>query len=98
MVVIADLPTARWYVGGRDVERVTVLLEISITQGTNTLEQKETFIARAFAELEQQVGYGRPLEVASYVTVREVPATDLGLRGQDTGSQTAKFTGAESLP
>lgn len=81
-VVIDDLPAARWYIGGRDVERATALLEISITEGTNTVAQKEAFIAAAFAELEQQLGYGQPLAEASYVIVREVPATDWGYGGR----------------
>jgi len=81
-VVIDDLPAARWYIGGRDVQRATALLEISITEGTNTVAQKQAFIAAAFAELEQQLGYGQPLEEASYVIVREVPASDWGYGGR----------------
>ncbi len=81
-VVIDDLPAARWYIGGRDVERATALLEISITEGTNTVAQKQAFIAAAFAELERQLGYGQPLAEASYVIVREVPASDWGYGGR----------------
>jgi len=44
--------------------------------------QKQAFIAAAFAELEQQLGYGQPLEEASYVIVREVPASDWGYGGR----------------
>jgi len=80
-VVIDDVPAARWHVGGSDVQRPTALLEISITQGTNTTEQKAAFIATAFAELEDQLGAGDGLEPASYVIVREVPATDWGYGG-----------------
>ncbi|MES2949966.1 MAG: tautomerase family protein [Pseudomonadota bacterium] len=90
-VVIDDLPAARWYIGGRDVERATALLEISITEGTNTVAQKEAFIAAAFAELERQLGYGQPLEEASYVIVREVPASDWGYGGR---TQVARRTKA----
>lgn len=80
-VVIDDLPPARWYIAGRGVERATALLEISITAGTNTTAQKEAFIAAAFAELQQQLGHGQPLEEASYVIVREVAGTDWGYSG-----------------
>lgn len=80
-VMIDDLPVARWYIAGRSVERATALLEISITSGTNTVEQKEAFIAAAFAELQAQLGNGRPLEEASYVIVREVAGTDWGYSG-----------------
>jgi 4-oxalocrotonate tautomerase len=81
-VVIDDMPAAHWYIGGRDVERATALLEISITAGTNTVDQKEAFIAAAYAELEAQLGHGQPLEEASYVIVRELPASDWGYGGK----------------
>ena len=80
-VMIEDLPAARWYVGGQDVRGPTACLEISITQGSNTAQEKAAFIAAAFAELQTQLGAGQPLEPASYVIVREVPATDWGYGG-----------------
>lgn len=80
-VLIDDVPAARWHVGGSDVQRPTALLEISITAGTNTAEQKAAFIATAFAELEDQLGGAEGLEPASYVIVREVPAGDWGYGG-----------------
>lgn len=81
-VMIEDLPAAQWHVDGKDVQRPTALLEISITAGTNTAEEKAAFIKAAFAELERQLGCGGPLEEASYVVVRELPATDWGYGGQ----------------
>ncbi len=81
-VVIDDVPAARWHIAGTDVQRPTAMLEISITQGTNTAAQKAAFIARAFAELEAQLGHGQGLEPASYVIVRELPASDWGYGGQ----------------
>jgi len=81
-VLIDDLPAARWYVGGDSVQRPTALLEITVTQGTNTAAQKAEFVARAFAELRRQLGAGGALEEASYVTVREVAATDWGYGGR----------------
>ena len=80
-VTIEGLPAARWYIGGEAVERSTALLEISITQGTNTAQEKAAFIEATFAELQRQLGDGKPLEPASYVVVREVPATDWGYAG-----------------
>ena len=89
-VVIDDLPAAHWYIGGRDVERPTALLEISITEGTNTVAQKQAFIAAAFAELERQLGHGQPLAEASYVIVREVPASDWGYGGRTQAQRRQK--------
>lgn len=53
VVVIDDLPPARWHIGGAPVAQPTALLEISITEGTNSEEEKATFIAAAFAELQR---------------------------------------------
>jgi len=88
-VLIEDLPAARWYVGGQDVLRPTAFLEISITQGTNSSQEKAAFIAAAFAELQAQLGVGQPLEPASYVVVRELPATDWGYGGQTQAARQA---------
>lgn len=91
-VMIEDLPTARWYVGGQEVQRPTACLEISITQDTNTAQEKAAFITAAFAELQTQLGAGQALEPASYVIVREVPATDWGYGGQTQAAR--KLAGA----
>lgn len=80
-VMIDDMPAARWYVGGRDVQHPTAMLEISITQGTNTAAEKKAFIEAAFAELQRQLAAGGALEEASYVIVRELPASDWGYDG-----------------
>lgn len=94
-VMIDDVPAARWHIGGSDVAGPTAFLEISITAGTNTADDKAAFIAAAFAELERQLGAGRPLTPASYVIVRELPATDWGYGGQ---TQAARRQAALSTP
>jgi 4-oxalocrotonate tautomerase len=78
----ADIPAARWLIGGSDVQRPTALVEIQITAGTNTVAEKAAFVALAHAELQQQLGAGGPLEAATYVVVQELPATDWGYGGQ----------------
>lgn len=80
-VVIEDLPAARWTVGGADVQRPTALLEANITAGTNTAEEKTAFIAAAHAQLQQLLAPATGLEEASYVIVREIPASDWGYAG-----------------
>lgn len=97
-VMIDDLPVARWYIAGREVERATAFLEITITAGTNTAVEKESFIAAAFAELERQLGYGQPLEEASYVIVREVPAADWGYGGQTQAARRQKSVATQPQP
>ena len=80
-VLIEDLPAAQWHVGGAPVRRPTALLEISITAGTNTPAEKAGFVRAAYEELGRQLAQGGPLEEASYVIVRELPATDWGYGG-----------------
>lgn len=81
-LMIEPLPAAQWYVGAAPVQRATAWLEISITAGTNTPAQKTAFIEAAFAVMQRQLGAGQPLEPASYVIVRELPAGDWGYGGQ----------------
>ena len=92
-VMIEELPAARWYVGAAPAQRPTAWLEISITAGTNTAAQKSAFIKAAFGALEdlpestQGPAGTAGLEPASYLIVREVPATDWGYGGH---TQTAR--------
>src|SRR3989344_8232191 len=80
-VVIDDLPAARWHIGGAPIAQPTALLEISITEGTNTREEKAAFIQAAFAELQRQLaGDGAPA-TASHVVGRELSARDWGYGG-----------------
>ena len=81
-VKVEDLPAGQWFVGGRPVEEPTAYLEISVTQGTNTAAEKGAFVEQAFAELQRQLAPAGRLAPASYVVVREVPATDWGYGGQ----------------
>ena len=81
-VVIDDLPTGRWWVGAAPVPGATAWLEISITAGTNSEAQKARFIQAAFDELQRQLAPGGGFALASYVTVRELPATDWGYGGR----------------
>jgi 4-oxalocrotonate tautomerase len=81
-VIIDDLPAARWHAGGGTGMRPAAMLEISITRGSNTDKEKAAFIAAAFDELRRQLAAHGALEEASYVIVRELPATDWGYGGQ----------------
>jgi len=95
-VTIDDLPAARWYVGGQVIQRPTAMLDITITAGTNTAAQKSAFIAAAHDELRRQLGAGGPLEEASYVSVREVAATDWGYGGRT--QQDRRAPAAQNVP
>ena len=82
VVVIDDLPAARWHIGGQAAAQPAALLEASITQGTNTPAEKAAFVQAAFAELRRQLAGDGPLAEASYVIVRELPAGDWGYGGR----------------
>src|SRR3954471_19576040 len=56
--LIEDFPAARWAIGGQPVREPTAFLEISITAGTNSADQKSAFIAAAHAELARQLAAG----------------------------------------
>lgn len=97
-VTIDLLPAAKWFVGGAPVDGPTAMLDIAITQGTNTAAEKAAFIAAVFAELQTQLADAGPLHEASYVTVREVPATDWGYGGVTQGGRKGLNTRAASSP
>jgi 4-oxalocrotonate tautomerase len=86
-VVIEELWPGRWFVAGRNPRDATALLEVRVTQGTNTPAEKEAFIAAAWEELAQQIG---PLEEASYVVVQEVAATDWGYGGRTQAARKSR--------
>lgn len=78
VVMIDDLPAARFCIHGKASIQPAACLSIDITQGTNTSEEKATFVNRAHALLREMLG---DLHEASYVTVRELPASDWGYAG-----------------
>lgn len=81
-VVTFDLRSPdSWYIGGEVAPIHGALLEIEITEGTNLAQEKALFIERAHALLAQHLGGGRAIADASYVVVRENPASDWGYRG-----------------
>lgn len=78
VVSVAQEDKGNWSVGGSPAEGTMVQLQAFITDGTNTVEEKEAFIAAAYALLTQVVGASiGPL----YVIVSEVPAANWGYDG-----------------
>lgn len=79
VVMIEDLPAARFCVGGVASQQPIACLEIDITAGTNNAQEKQQFVRDAHALLKHLLG---DLHEASYVIVRELPASDWGYDGQ----------------
>lgn len=78
VVSISTSDAARWSVGGRPAAGAMAQLQAFVTEGTNTSEEKEAFLAAARALLVQVLG-----EIAGplYVVVTEVPAGNWGYDG-----------------
>lgn len=95
VVMIDDMPAARFLVAGRDAPGPTACLEISITAGTNTPEEKAQFIRQSYDELNRQLSNGsQTLSQASYVIVRELPAGDWGYGGTTQAARRALVSAA----
>ncbi len=67
-----------WTIGDEPATRPTAYLEIKITQGSNSREEKASLIARLHRLLETTLG---GLAEASYIVVHEVPAESWGYAG-----------------
>lgn len=94
-VAISGAPVA-WCIGGvplpdhGDAMR-TFALEIRITAGTNTAEEKAAWIAAAWDTMRQAVP-GVVAE-ASYVSIVEIPAGDWGYGGQTQATRARRPSG-----
>lgn len=86
-VRIERVPSDAWFVGAEPIGsrlQSTAHLQIQITRGTNTPEQKARFIASAFDELGTLLGGLHP---ASYVVVDEIDADAWGYGGRTQASR-----------
>jgi 4-oxalocrotonate tautomerase len=71
-----------WFIGGAAVEQAGIAsfyLDIKVTEGTNTKNEKAEYISRVFAGLEEILGSVAP---ASYIVIHEVHADAWGYQGQ----------------
>ena len=93
VVAIEPLPVSGWFVGGAALEagESGAVLEIRITEGTNTKAQKAAFIRAAFDALAAALPGLNP---ASYVTLHEPPADAWGYSGQ---TQEFRFVRSQPL-
>lgn len=79
-----------WWIGGSlqgAPRQNSFYLEAKVTDGTNTAEEKSSFIAQVFAALELLLG---PLAPASYTVVQEVPANAWGYQGRTQAARMAQ--------
>jgi len=71
-----------WYIGGKILagqELVTFYLDIKVTEGTNTKNEKSQYVRQVFEAVAEIFG---PLAPASYVVIHEVHADAWGYEGR----------------
>ncbi len=80
--VALDYVTAqRWYIGGASLATQgtsTFFLDVKITEGTNTKDEKASYVRKVFAAVESVLGKLHP---ASYIVIHEVRADAWGYAG-----------------
>lgn len=76
--VLVETARGLWAIGGA-AQAKAAHLEVTITAGTNSDAEKAAFIAAAAALLDKHLP---DLHEATYVTVREAPATHWGYNGR----------------
>jgi len=80
-VLVEAADAADWFVGGRSLAEqklASFWLDIRITDGTNSKDEKAGFVAAAFARMGELLG---PLHTESYVHVHDARADGYGFGG-----------------
>ncbi len=93
-VAIEYMPVYQWFIGGTSIssqDAKTFYLDIKVTEGTNTKNEKADYINKAFAEFEATLGR---LDPASCIVIHEVRADSWGYAGE---SQEFRYIKGKSL-
>lgn len=80
-IAVEYLIPAHWFIGGASLasqELATFYLDIKVTEGTNTKDEKALYIRQVFAGVEAVVGKLHP---ASYIVIHEVHSDAWGYQG-----------------
>jgi 4-oxalocrotonate tautomerase len=80
-VAVEFIPRAHWFLAGRSAEdlgRAAFFVDVRISDGTNTKDEKARYVAEAFALLDRLLGGAHP---ESYVHVDDVRADAYGFGG-----------------
>lgn len=83
-----------WFVGGTRIaeqQLSTFYLNIKITEGTNTKDQKAAYVEQVFAAIESLIG---PTAPASYIVIDDVRADAWGFDGK---SQEHRYISAKAV-
>ena len=80
-IIVQTVEVSDWFAGGPSLAEqklASVWLDIHVTDGTNTKDEKAEFIAAAFKRFGELLG---PLHEESYIHVHEVRADAYGFGG-----------------
>jgi 4-oxalocrotonate tautomerase len=80
-VAVSFVPSEHWFVGGRSLHEQALAsfwLDIKVTDGTNTKDEKATYLAEVFGFMQSVLG---PLHHESYILVHDVLADAYGYGG-----------------
>jgi 4-oxalocrotonate tautomerase len=91
-VVVEEMEPATWFIASKSLTEhglASFWLDIKITDGTNTREEKAAFIAAAFTKMNELIG---PLHNESYVHVDDVRGDAYGYGGI---TQNERFVGGK---
>jgi 4-oxalocrotonate tautomerase len=80
-VIAEEIPADRWFCAGRSLAELKLAsfsLDINITDGTNSKDEKAAFIAHVFDAMRGILG---PLHEASYVLVHGIQGDAYGFSG-----------------
>ncbi len=94
-VAVEYLPRRQWFIAGQPTEalnRGAFFLEVRVTEGTNTKDEKGRYVREAFARLNDLLGGVDP---ESYVHVNEVKADAYGYAGR---TQERRYIEARPVP
>jgi 4-oxalocrotonate tautomerase len=84
-IIVTTVPPQDWFCGGRslaELKLASVWLDIHVTDGTNTKDEKAAFIAETYAAFGRLLG---PLHEESYVHVHDVRDDAYGFGGLTQG-------------
>ncbi len=93
-VAIEHVPPSEWFIAGNILTSQpfsTFYLDIKVTEGTNTKDEKALYVSRVFAAMESIIGSLAP---ASYIVVHDVRGDSWGYQGQ---TQEYRYVRGKSL-
>lgn len=78
-VSVEFIEPSQWFIGGTNCEgQPTFFLEIKVTEGTNTKDQKASYVSQIFKSMEMELGKLHP---ASYIVIQDVRGDSWGYEG-----------------